>query len=76
MNHLRASEIRELLKITERPEVISLAGGLPAPEFFPTEELKAVSLKALEEQGRQAMQYSTTVVHTPPRCGAVGTSRR
>jgi 2-aminoadipate transaminase len=67
MNHLRASEIRELLKVTERPEVISLAGGLPAPEFFPTEELKAVTLKVLDEHGRQAMQYSTTEGHPPLR---------
>jgi 2-aminoadipate transaminase len=67
MNHLRASEIREILKVTERPEVISLAGGLPAPEFFPTEELKAVTLKVLEERGRQAMQYSTTEGYPPLR---------
>jgi 2-aminoadipate transaminase len=67
MNHLRASEIRELLKVTARPEVISLAGGLPAPEFFPTEEMKAVTLKVLNEHGRQAMQYSTTEGHPPLR---------
>src|SRR5512136_1636521 len=67
MIHLRASEIRELLKVTERPEVISLAGGLPAPEFFPIEEVKAVTLRVLEEHGREAMQYSTTEGHRPLR---------
>jgi 2-aminoadipate transaminase len=67
MNSLRASEIREMLKVTARPEVISLAGGLPAPEFFPTAELKAVTVKVLEECGQQAMQYSTTEGHPPLR---------
>lgn len=63
----KASEIRELLKITSRPEMISLAGGLPAPELFPIEELKAVSLRVLEEMGRTALQYSTTEGHPPLR---------
>jgi DNA-binding transcriptional MocR family regulator len=67
MSHLRASEIRELLKVTERPDVISLAGGLPAPEFFPTEELKAVTVSLLEDHGRRAMQYSTTEGYPPLR---------
>ena len=67
MSYLRASEIRELLKVTESPDVISLAGGLPAPEFFPTEELKAVTVRLLEEHGRQAMQYSTTEGYPPLR---------
>lgn len=67
MDGLRASEIRELLKMTQRPEVISLAGGLPAPELFPVEELKVVALRVLEEQGAAAMQYSTTEGHPPLR---------
>ncbi|MHB8114538.1 MAG: aminotransferase, partial [Bellilinea sp.] len=37
---MKASAIRELLKITENPEIISFAGGLPAPEVFPTEEIR------------------------------------
>ena len=40
---LKASEIREILKITERPEIISFAGGLPAPELFPIDELLSIS---------------------------------
>ncbi len=40
MSYVTASEIRELLKLTEQPEVISFAGGLPAPELFPIEESK------------------------------------
>jgi DNA-binding transcriptional MocR family regulator len=43
MDNLKASEIRELLKLTEKPEIISFAGGLPAPELFPVEEMKEVA---------------------------------
>ena len=39
MSEIKASEIRELLKLTERPEVISFAGGLPASELFPIQEI-------------------------------------
>jgi len=64
---LRASEIREILKITEREEVISFAGGLPAPELFPIEEMKEVSVKVLETEGKKALQYSTTEGYEPLR---------
>jgi 2-aminoadipate transaminase len=67
MAGMRASEIRELLKFTERPEVISLAGGLPAPEFFPTHDLNAAVTSVLKENGRKALQYSTTEGHPPLR---------
>ena len=64
---LKASEIREILKITEREEIISFAGGLPAPELFPVEELKHVSIQVLEESGQKALQYSTTEGYEPLR---------
>ncbi|RKD22221.1 2-aminoadipate transaminase [Caminicella sporogenes DSM 14501] len=67
MDKIRASEIRELLKLTVRPEVISFAGGLPAPELFPIEEMKKVSQKVLEENGEQALQYSPTEGFPPLR---------
>ncbi|WHH60679.1 PLP-dependent aminotransferase family protein [Petroclostridium sp. X23] len=67
MDHLKASETRELLKLTENAEVISLAGGLPAPELFPIEEIKQASIKVLEEEGMQALQYATTEGFTPLR---------
>jgi 2-aminoadipate transaminase len=67
MNKAKASEIRELLKLTVRPEIISFAGGLPAPELFPVEEMKKVSVKVLEESGEQALQYSPTEGFTPLR---------
>lgn len=67
MEGIKASEIRELLKLTERTEVISFAGGLPAPELFPIEEMKAVAVKVLEEMGTQALQYSATEGFNPLR---------
>ena len=66
-NNMEGSAIRELLEITQRPEVISFAGGMPAPELFPVEEMIEVSRKVLEENGRVAMQYSTTEGYTPLR---------
>ena len=67
MENLKASEIRELLKLTEKPEIISFAGGLPAPELFPIEEMKNISRLVLEEGGQQALQYSTTEGFVPLR---------
>jgi len=60
MNGVRASEIRELLKFTARPEVISFAGGLPAPELFPVREIEAAAMSALDHDGARVLQYSTT----------------
>lgn len=67
MNVLTGSEIRELLKLTEQPDIISFAGGLPAPELFPTEELKRIAVCVMEESGKQALQYSTTEGFLPLR---------
>lgn len=60
MSELTASEIREILKVTARPEVISFAGGLPAPELFPGADLAEEAKRLLEEEGPRALQYSTT----------------
>lgn len=67
MEALKASEIREILKVTQRPEVISFAGGLPAPELFPVKTLAAATQKVFEEDGMRALQYSTTEGHAPLR---------
>ena len=67
MEALKASEIREILKVTQRPEVISFAGGLPAPELFPVKTLAAATQKVFEEEGMRALQYSTTEGHPPLR---------
>ena len=54
------SMIREILKVTQRPEVISLAGGLPAAELFPLGELAVAQQRVIEERGSAAFQYSVT----------------
>ena len=60
MSGIKASDIRELLKVAARPEIISFAGGLPAPELFPVENMKAALDAVMDEQGRAAMQYGPT----------------
>ena len=67
MNKLEASVIREILKVTEKPEIISFAGGLPAPETFPIEAIKEANQKVLEENGEKALQYATTEGYNPLR---------
>jgi DNA-binding transcriptional MocR family regulator len=67
MNNIKASEIRELLKLTQRPEIISFAGGLPAPESFPIQEFIKVGKEVLEKSGAQALQYASTEGHPPLR---------
>ena len=62
---LKASEIRELLKLTTMPEVISFAGGLPAPELFPLEELKKVDVEILSKEGQLAVQYDGRLPASP-----------
>ena len=64
---MKSSAIREILKITERPEIISFAGGLPAPELFPIEELKQACIKVLDKNGGNALQYSVTMGYLPLR---------
>ncbi|HCW52321.1 MAG TPA: aminotransferase [Clostridium sp.] len=67
MSKLSASEIREILKVTQRPEIISFAGGLPAPEMFPIKEIEEANRIVLEENGMKALQYSTTEGFNPLR---------
>ncbi|MCQ2010224.1 2-aminoadipate transaminase [Sporolactobacillus nakayamae] len=61
------SATREILKVTEQPEIISFAGGLPAPELFPVAGIKAACEAVLDEAGEQALQYSTTEGYLPLR---------
>lgn len=58
--YLRASEIRDLLKLTEGKNVISFAGGLPDPSTFPTEDIKKIIYDVLDTYSSQALQYGTT----------------
>lgn len=67
MNNMKASDIRELLALTAKPEIISFAGGLPAPELFPVAEVKAATDAVLEEQGQVALQYGQTEGWLPLR---------
>jgi 2-aminoadipate transaminase len=71
-----SSVIREILKVTEQPEVISFAGGLPAPEVFPVEELARAHAEVFAEEGAQACQYSTTEGWRPLRDWIAGRMRK
>ena len=62
-----SSMIRELLKLTQRDDIISFAGGLPAPEMFPVEAFEAASRRVLQQHGSKALQYSTTEGYLPLR---------
>ena len=64
---LKSSAIRELLKFTQRPEVISFAGGLPAPEVFPAERFQEACQKVLQEKPHLALQYGATEGYEPLR---------
>lgn len=67
MDNIKASEIRELLKLTQQPNIISFAGGMPAPESFPIEELVKIGRDVLENTGAQALQYGPTEGYQPLR---------
>jgi len=57
---MKRSAIREILKLLQKPGMISFAGGLPAPETFPVEDLKEITLEILEKNGPESLQYGTT----------------
>jgi 2-aminoadipate transaminase len=62
-----SSVIRELLKLTEQPDIISFAGGLPAPEVFPIEKFREACNEVLNTLGPQSLQYGTTEGYQPLR---------
>jgi 2-aminoadipate transaminase len=64
---IKSSAIRELLKLTQKPEIISFAGGLPAGELFPTERFAEACKKVLAENARVALQYGPTEGYQPLR---------
>ena len=59
--------IREILKVTEKPGIISFAGGLPSPKTFPIAEFDAASHKVLSEDGQAALQYAASEGYAPLR---------
>jgi len=64
---MKSSAIRELLKLTEQADVISFAGGLPAPDAFPVEAVKQACIKVLDEHGPESLQYGATDGYRPLR---------
>lgn len=67
MSRMSVSAVREILKVTEQPEIISFAGGLPAPELFPVAAIALAHAEVFAEEGPAAMQYSTTEGWKPLR---------
>ena len=57
---MKRSMIRELLKLSQKPGIISFGGGFPAPDSFPIEEIKEITNEILTEEGAQALQYGAT----------------
>jgi len=64
---IKSSAIRELLKVTQRPEIISFAGGLPAPDVFPTTRFQEACRTVLEKNASQALQYGASEGYEPLR---------
>jgi 2-aminoadipate transaminase len=57
---MKKSSIREILKLTQKPDMISFAGGLPSPDSFPIDDIMKVTAEVLAEEGKAALQYGTT----------------
>jgi len=64
---IKSSAIRELLKLTQKPEMISFAGGLPAPDVFPLDRFQEACRRVLELNGHQALQYGASEGYEPLR---------
>ncbi|MCI2807858.1 aminotransferase-like domain-containing protein [Eoetvoesiella caeni] len=73
---ITSSTIREILKVTERPEIISFAGGLPAPQGFPVDTINAAYDRVLRENGRSALQYGPTEGYAPLRAWVANDLKR
>ncbi|MFL5321916.1 MAG: PLP-dependent aminotransferase family protein [Myxococcaceae bacterium] len=67
MRGITPSAVREILKVAERPDVLSFAGGLPAPELFPVEELARAYADVFASEGPAALQYGITEGYGPLR---------
>jgi 2-aminoadipate transaminase len=67
MADMPPSVVREILKVAERPDILSFAGGLPAPELFPVEAIAEAHAEVLRDAGGKALQYSTTEGFGPLR---------
>lgn len=65
--HMQSSAIREILKVTQQPDIISFAGGLPAPDVFPFDQVREATSRVLTQYPQQALQYGTTEGYLPLR---------
>jgi 2-aminoadipate transaminase len=66
-NRMKASAIRELLALSNKAEIISFAGGLPAPEVFPIKNFREACDRVLREKGAESLQYGATDGYVPLR---------
>lgn len=64
---LNPSTIREILKLTEKPGIVSLAGGLPAADGFPVEAMAEATARVYRDSGREALQYAASEGYAPLR---------
>lgn len=64
---MNPSIIREILKVTEKPGILSMAGGLPSPDSFPIAAIRAATERVLATDGRAALQYAASEGHAPLR---------
>ena len=70
---MKASEIRELLKLLDQPDIISFAGGIPDPDLFPAKRFQAAMVNALSDGAHaQSLQYSTSEGYAPLRAWITG----
>src|SRR3954447_6146408 len=67
MEGMKPSAVREILKVADHPDILSFAGGLPAPELFPVAEIAAAHAKVLATDGAASLQYSVTEGYGPLR---------
>lgn len=67
MKGMQSSVVREILKFTSQPDMISFAGGMPAPELFPLKEIEEACVKVVRERGPSALQYGITEGYVPLR---------
>ena len=64
---MNPSVIREILKVTEKPGIISFAGGLPSPQTFPIDAMREASERVLKDDGKAALQYAASEGYAPLR---------
>ena len=64
---MNPSVIREILKVTEKPGIISFAGGLPSPQTFPIDAMREASERVLRDDGKAALQYAASEGYGPLR---------